>query len=92
MDRSFQTETALRSRLQKVLDLIYKLGYYCGFETGERVVRYVYFSSHSNENTYSFLPLDRGNFDRESSNKQDNVVLDSEHFLGPLLVNTNNNA
>ena len=58
MDRSFQTETALRSRLQKVLDLLYKLGYYCGFETGERVVRYVYFSSHSDENTYSFLPLD----------------------------------
>ena len=58
MESSFQTESALRTRLHEALDLIYKLGYYCGFETGERVVRYVYFWSHSDENTYTLLPLE----------------------------------
>ena len=55
INNSYQTETALRNRLKSTMDLLYKLGNSCGFETGQRTVKNLYFHSHEDDQTYILL-------------------------------------
>ena len=59
MHKTFETENALRIKLNTIVDLLYKLGHSCGFETGQRTVKNLYFHSHADEQTYTLVQQDQ---------------------------------
>ena len=59
MHKTFERETELTNRLKTIMDLLYDLGNSCGFETGQRTVKNLYFHSHSDEQIYTLLQQDQ---------------------------------